>query len=321
MGILSSEVKFYKPAVITNTGINGGRLSANLLTSNTLNNLLPTINPAERAAGGQWWRKFFAKIDDSENTIASRLLLFLSDINASAYTRCNLVLATNRNTQADISSPRRYGVGRLNASVIAGVSTIVVDCPAGSGAALIYQAGDALWITNGTAGNEYTVSTATWTVDQCSILLTTTLLNDFLLTETKISSCIVSTNLKTTYDNFAVTSTAGTYDDTTYPIVLDNLPTIEQTYTLTFTSATAFTVVGDTLGSLGTGTKAGTLAPTNADFALPYFTLSTSGWGGTFATNDTVVFQTHPAAVPVWLEYNVTTGAVEMTDSVTIKVI
>ncbi len=102
-------------------------------------------------------------------------------------------------------------------------------------------------------------------------------------------------------DNWVETAAGdGTYDETTYPVVTDNIGTVEETWTLTFTSATDFGVVGDSIGSVGTGSTAGDFTPSNAAFSKPYLTLDKDGWAGTWASADTVVFQTHPAAVPIW---------------------
>jgi hypothetical protein len=107
-------------------------------------------------------------------------------------------------------------------------------------------------------------------------------------------------------DNWVETAAVdGTYDETTYPLTLDNIGTIEQTWTLTFSSATEFEVVGDVVGSIGTGDTSTDFIPINEDWTKPYFTLDAYGWADTWQANDTVVFQTHPAAVPFWLAQHV----------------
>lgn len=60
-------------------------------------------------------------------------------------------------------------------------------------------------------------------------------------------------DLLATVDNWVETG-AGTYNESTYPVLLDHIGTAEQTWTLTFTDATNFTVIGDTIGSVGSNT-------------------------------------------------------------------
>ena len=89
----------------------------------------------------------------------------------------------------------------------------------------------------------------------------------------------------------------------------NTIGTVEQTWTLTFTDATNYTVVGDTLGSVGSGTTAADFAPSNPAVSKPYFTLESAGWGGTWAAAQTIVFQTHPNAIPIWETRVVPAGA------------
>lgn len=98
------------------------------------------------------------------------------------------------------------------------------------------------------------------------------------------------------------TSAAGTYDEATYPVVMYNDGTEYDTWTITFTSATNFTCTGTNEGSVGTGNIGGDFSPTNADTGQPYFTIDKDGWGGIWASGDTVTFTTSPAAIPIWIK-------------------
>lgn len=324
MGIISNELKLYASQTVNNTTTNGGRLSANQLTSNTNNNIFPELSSVELAAGLTRYRKVHFKIADSENTIASSVKLFLSTITSSAFSRLTFWNGTQRDTQADITgSERKYGVGTLNADVTTSDNTIVVDFETGSAADTVVQSADTILISDGVNSGYYTVATGgvTWAGEQATIVLTTTLANNFDATtpQTTVASVLTKTDVKTTQSNWVETSTSGTYNDGTYPLELENLSTIEQTWTLIFTSSSAFGVVGDTVGSVSTGTTAGDFAPTNSDFSLPYFTLLSAGFGGTWASGDTIVFQTHPASVPIWLKYVVSAGASATTDTATLS--
>jgi hypothetical protein len=77
--------------------------------------------------------------------------------------------------------------------------------------------------------------------------------------------------------------------------------TVYETWTLTFSSASAFAVSGAYYGSVGNGNTSSTFSPTNPDTGQPYFAIESAGWGGTWANGDTVVFNTVPSAVPMLL--------------------
>ncbi|MEA3272485.1 MAG: hypothetical protein U9P90_02350 [Patescibacteria group bacterium] len=123
--------------------------------------------------------------------------------------------------------------------------------------------------------------------------------------------CIYSGEIKPRTDNWTETTSSGTYDESTYPLTLFNDGTEEDTFTFTFTNATAFTCSGTNAGSVGTGSVSADFSPTNADTGQPYFTLLSAGWGGTWASGETVQAQTHPATLPVWLKEVVPAGTAQ----------
>jgi len=84
-------------------------------------------------------------------------------------------------------------------------------------------------------------------------------------------------------------------------LVIHNKGGIEQIWAITFTSATAFSCSGDTVGVAGTGTTSADFAPINPDTGTPWFTLNATGWTGTWASGNTLRFTSKPAAVPVWI--------------------
>jgi hypothetical protein len=219
---------------------------------------------------------------------------------------------TQRDTQADITgAERKYGAANLKTNVSAGASslTVTVDNVALTG---IYQNGDSIRITDkatpdALTGNEelHTISGApSVSGSDVTITIAGTLANAYLAaTPTKVASIYEpASDLACSVDNWDDSDTsAGTYDETNYPIICDNIGTVEQTWTIEMQSASTFKVTGDTLGIVATGQSiASDISPTTSDFSKPYFTISAAGWGGTWATSDTIVFQTHPAATPLW---------------------
>lgn len=121
-------------------------------------------------------------------------------------------------------------------------------------------------------------------------------------------ACVYAAEVAPAVLDWAETSTAGSYDEGAYPLDLDNRGTVFETWTLTFTSETAFSVAGATAGSIGSGTRATDFSPTNPKTGTPYFTLNAAGWGGGWVAGDTIVFGTNPAAVPVWIKQVVPAG-------------
>ncbi len=310
MPVLASELKTYKAAVNNDTGGNGGRITSVLVADNVKNNAWPDIPEAERTAGSTKYRKAFAKVANDADLALQTARIFVA-LQTAGDDRLLIFPATQRDTQASITgSERVYGAGNLNADIAVSAVTVVVDTEAGADA--IFQDGDTVWIGDGTNEEFVTIDTGgvAWGADQATLTLVTGTVNAYLAaTPTKVASCIDAGTIQGTADNYAISSASGTFDDTTYPTGVDHIGGVEETITVTFTSATAFDVVGDTLGSLGSGTISANFAPNNPDFSKPYFTLDFNGWGGTWAIGDTLIFQTHPAAYPYWQKRIVPAGA------------
>jgi hypothetical protein len=132
--------------------------------------------------------------------------------------------------------------------------------------------------------------------------------NAYAVVGTYGSGCVYEDEVKCLSDNWAENSVGGTYDETLFPPVLFNDGTVEDDWTLTFTSGSNFTVSGTYSGSIGTGSVSVDFSPINPDTGQPYFTIRASGWGGTWTSGNTVMFSTHPSAVPILLEEEVPAG-------------
>ena len=317
MTILESELKAYYPATISDATGNGGRITANVITPSALQNVFPHVFKAERLAGSTKHRKlFFRAANDADETLFAPSIHFHRPTIGGDW--CYFRVGSQRNTQGDLTgSERKYGAGTLKTTVTAGGSTLVVTVEDASLTG-IFADGDKIRVTDkltpGAAlGNEeeLTISGAP-SVSGVDVTITTTetLANGYTGGSAWVSSIYYpATDLACVVDNWAETSAAGTYDETTYPVITDNIGTVEQTWTLTFTDATNYTVVGDTLGSVGSGTTAADFAPSNPAVSKPYFTLEAAGWGGTWAAAQTIVWQTHPNAIPIWETRVVPAGA------------
>jgi len=314
MAITDADLQFFYPATINDTSANGGRISHLPITTNVVQNVWPNVPKAERDAGSTKYRKVFAKLNANNSDILYFPGIFLEAVTPAA-DRQHFVVGTQRNTQGDLAgSEDKFGAGVL---VSQSGTTLVVDVET---AALATIFRDALTIRvsdkatpSSVTGNEETrvISGTPSVVDNRVTITMDSALSNVYAAGSKVASIYKpsSEDLKCVVDNWVETSAAGTFDEGGFPLIMNNKSTIEQTWTLTMLNATTFSVVGDTVGSVGSGDITTDFAPNNPNFSLPYFTLEFDGFGGTWATGNTIVFQTHPAAIPIFEVRTVPAGA------------
>ena len=315
MAIVRADLKTFRSETFNDTSSNGGRMSAVELSSGVVGNVFPDATEAERTAGSQKFRKLFFKNSETTGLTLFNSRLFL-ELFTPAEDRVYFFQGTQTDIQSDLTgSENRYGSGQLNADVSAGATSI--DVAVEDGATTIFRNGEKIRISDcadidatGCTTEIATINgTPTVLADVVTIPLASGLNNSFVAANTRVASILEFGDLEPTTTAFTVTSGAGTYDDTTYPVQGDNQGTIEQNWTLTFTSATNFDITGDTVGNQGTGNISSNTAPTNSDFGTPYWTLLSAGFGGTFTSGDTITFTTSPASIPTWVERVIPAGA------------
>ena len=322
MAIVSGEILWKKCDEDSDATSNGGRITAVVSPSATANNDFPDIPQSELTSGITRYRKRFIKIANDADLVAQTTKVYMR-LHSPADDSIMFFPGTQRDTQNDITgSERTYGAGQLGADVSAGAGSITVNT---EGVAFDhFQDGDTIIISNKgsvfDAGDreEHVINgVPSYSGDQATITLAGTLANAFLASNTVVSSVYAAGNIQASADNYSVTSVSGTYDNATYPVIIDHIGTMEQTWTVTFTDATNFGIVGDTIGSVGSGTTGADFTPTNTDEgSKPYFTLPSAGWGGTWAVGETLVFQTHPCAVPVWYKEVVPAACAAFTNNI-----
>jgi hypothetical protein len=230
--------------------------------------------------------------------------------------RVTIFAGTYTNTQSGITgTEQQYGSGTLNTNVSQGATTcaVLVEGPADD----IFKAGMTVRISDrqtvDSIGNEQFLvlaSDASYAGAVATLTFTTPLSYNFsTASPTYVSSVYAPPDVQASIADFALVSAAGTFDSIAHPIQPNNVGSIEQLWTVTFTSSTSYTVTGDTVGSVGPGTVGTNFVPANPAFSKPYFVLPSAGFGGTFAAGNTLQFRTHPAAVPVWYRRVVPPGA------------
>jgi len=289
MSVIASELKLYRSGTVSNAAANGGKLSTGEIVTSIKNNIFPDVSQAERLAGLIRFRKIFAKLTNAANEILYNPRYHFRSF-TPAEDRVELFEGTQLDTQADITgSERMYGSGALQSDEVIGQNEFV--CVLENAAQVIFEAtGNSIFITDG-VNEEYFHDVAAAKVgDEVTLTLDSgfTLLNNYLAADTIISSVIFvdASELLPTFDSVTDTSVGGNYNTVTAPLEGDNIGTIEEIFTLTFTSATEYDCVGAEVGAVGSGNISSDFAPTNADFSRAYFTLRSAGWGGTWASGD-----------------------------------
>lgn len=313
MSVLVTELKLYRPRVVNDTSSNGGRLSTVQDAAGLTNARWAAIDPDLATAGASLYRKGFLKVDNGDDLPASNMRIALFQP-VPGDLKLFLLAGTQTDIQSGVGSTK-FGCGALDSNVSAGASSISVLVE--HGADIVFRNGDELVITDRAtrtgAGNlEYHTVSGMPTVvgDVVTIALAGTLANSYSASNTAVMSLLPLGTLQTSLGTPVVTSTAGTFDDA--QMAAHNIGGLYETWTFTFTSATAFTCAGDTVGSVGTGNIGSIFAPNNAAFGSPYFTVNPAAWGGSYLAGDTVTILTQPAAGPFWENLVVPIGATDL---------
>jgi hypothetical protein len=313
MPLATTDIIFRTAAVQNDTAGNGGRMGATALADNVKNALFPDVRQAERLAGSEKWRKLFIHFAPADLSQALDVRVIPYDP-TPAGDWVVVYPATQTDTQSAMTGAlpsRAYGVAMLDIGPTAGATVLTVDLEAGAPA--IFAAGDTVYITDkaaigAAAGNEEyaTVATAAAPSGGTQVVTLGAPLANSYGSGARLASVLAPGDVLPTLSGQAVVSAAGVLNAglvTLYP-----RSTVADTWTLTFTSASAFTASGSATGAVGSGTVGGSFGPNNANFGGSYFTLGAGALSGTFAAGDTVTFTTAPAAIPLWLRRAVPAG-------------
>jgi hypothetical protein len=286
---------------VSDPAANGGVMTSIAIPSDEMNNVWPDISVTERAEGVETWRKVFVHVRNQDS---------LGLIGAAAFVlgptpagdRTLIRLGTQTDFRSGLSPTRYYGSGDLHATVLAGDTSLSVDVEDAVDA--VFQDGDLIAISTASGPREFLRLAASgavsWSGNTATLTLTAgeTVQSQYNSgASVTVASVLPLGDIKASIAT-AISSTSGTFDGV--QAAPDGNGSVEQVFTLTFTSATAFDCVGDSLGALGSGNTGSDFAPQNPDFTRPYFTLPAAAWGGTWAAGDTLTVTTHPAAASIW---------------------
>lgn len=312
MPLATTDIIFRTAAVQSDAAGNGGRMSATELADNVKNALFADVRQAERLAGSDKWRKLFIHFSPADLSQALDVRVIPYDP-TPAGDSVVVYAGTQTNTQSAITGAlpsRAYGVAPLSGSASAGATTVTVELEPGT--PTLFAAGDTVYITDkatisaATGAEEYATvaSVAAPSGGTQVVTLGAALANSYGGSGTaRLASVMLAGDVLPTLSGQAVVSAAGVF--TPSAVTLYPRSTVADTWTLTFTSNTAFTASGAATGAVGSGTVGNSFGPNNADFGGSYFTLGAGALGGTWAAGDTVTFTTAPAAIPLWLRRTV----------------
>ena len=302
MSISASDIKFYKAANNNDTAANGGRIGTTQVVDGSLNNLFPNISSAERIAGKTRYRKMFLR---NENT--GDLSMYSGEIWIGTRSLADDYFQLKAGNDTDQQSAAEgytnwAGAGLLGAAAGSGESSIEVDFDAESG---VWD-GAALHIDDGV--NELdtvVVGAPSWVGTTATLTISGELGNNYS-EGTVVSAIVPLETIEASSDSWSESSSAGTYDEATYPVETYNVGTVTDAWTLTFSDANNFSVVGANTGSVGSGDISTDCQP--ATGSSYYFNIDKDGWGGSWALGDTVTFNTVHSGKGFWVKEVVPAG-------------
>lgn len=308
MPILGSELKLYRSSLVGDIAAsNGGVLSANEIVTSVNNNIFPDVPQSERTTGSTKYRKVFFK-----NANGADLALLNPRVFLDKYTQGDDEIFIIAGTQSDLQSgisgtPKYYGAGKLDANISSNASNInvLIEDPT----VQFFKDGDTIRISNkadvNAAGQEeFAVISGAPTIagSIVTIHLATPLTNAYSASDTRVANVYApGASLSPAVTNTNV-ATVGNGDLNFGAMVLGNLGTIYDQWTITFSSSTAFSIEGVRHGSAGSGNTLTNLAPVNSETGTAFFTLPAAAFTGAWAAGDTATFTTTPSAIPFWLK-------------------
>jgi hypothetical protein len=322
MPISASDLKAFYAADMSNGSTSGGRITFNQITSGALQCTFPHAFRAVRTTGNlanpDHRKLFFRNCNDADETGFAPLQYLFRPNPSQAW--CYKVIGTQRSTRADLTgSEARYGAGLLAASVGVGATVLIVsvkhaDLTSCFAVGRPIRIASKLLPSSTTGVEEEFVPTAV-TVSDLQVTITIPspgVANPYTAGASTdyTTGCVVfsvyypaSGELECVIDNWSE-STGTVYDEAEHPVICDNIGTAEQTWTIARLSDTQFSCTGDTIGALPTGSTSSDYAPVHPATPItpasgkPFFTLEAAGWLTTIPVGYTLVFQTHPPAIP-----------------------
>lgn len=311
----------WRPSVLRSSSVpaqNGGAMAMSTLVSGVKNNLFPDVGQLERASGSVSWRKCFMHINSSDDSPLLNVRLFLESM-TPADDFVTFAQGTAHDTEAELTT-RVYGIGQLLEPSAPSDSQLLIrgEQPAGYAALEPFRIGDSVRIAQGADHEEFvTLTHADYSGESIRLDVEPALTQYYSPEQTTVASVLALPELAAEFSVIELLSNDGSLDTTTPGHLLaHNKGAIEQDWLLTFSDTQQFSVAGHLLGTLAIpGAISADFAPLNPATGTPYFTLRASAWGGSFVANDTLRFQTRPAALAVWYRREVPAGSTSLANN------
>lgn len=303
--MLAGDLRYFYPAVRTRLSDNGGRLSAAEITSGAPANTFPDVFSAEREVETIYWEKVFPKIhtDSTEKGMYPKIFLDGDALQGDDW--CFFIVGSQRNTQGDIlGTEQGYTAGVLRDNVVAAGQTLIVTVKNAAQAAMFYNGGTVRLSDkvpfNGTGNEKYLTVDQAPSVSGLDVTLHCAETFGFDFTSGALVSMVYEPAAAIEAIVDTTSYTGGANGDFT-AITLNNQGTVEQDWVGTMDDATNYTLVGDTLGSVGSSSIGADFSPLHATHAKPMLTIPAAFFTSlTLSAGDTFSFSTHPAAVPIF---------------------
>ena len=293
-------------------------------------NLIPLALPSDLTAGRTVYRKMSFRVAASDNSTGAEAFLRKWREISGLYAYSSWFPCSRRLLNSEITGEEaKYGAGVLKFAVAATATALVVTVrhsSLASGVDAIFR--DGVKVSVCLSSHDPTVDGA---LQSHAVVSGAPVLSGLDVTinlaapigvaypaGSSVQSYPAAGDIKTSYANVVKTSAAGVFDAAS--MVLDNIGTPTCSVTITFISATTFTVACNfpggivTAGSsaLGTGSITAAFAPVNRFNSRPVLTLPVGIFSGTWASGDTVEFDLDSADYCFVVKHVIPAGAVSV---------
>jgi len=328
--MLDADFKPYYPVNVTTTSAHGGRMGNVMIVSGEEENVFRNKSTDDRANGCLEYEKVYAKAaDDADATLVVTRAYLAKPCEGDDW--CTIFAGTQTDVLSDITgwetgadSKTKYGTAWVTTDVVATSQTIKVTVDnavmLAAGVDRIFRVGDKCKLSDGTNTEEIEIAAVAESGLEITVTTVAAITRNYSsgiagARVSRLSSIMEIGTVQTS--SVAVGHTGGAdYNHTGYAPLLDNIGTLEEQLLFTFADATNFTVVGDTLGALGSGTVSADFVITNSVLSKPMATFYAAGWSGlTIAAGNTFTCRLHPAAAPIWEKRQTPAGAASISYS------
>lgn len=309
----ATDVKFYRSKAITDSAENGGHIDLNAeIISGVKFNLFPRVSSFERTNGAVRYRKAYMANRSTGNVPLFDVAIALT-VPSKGGDRFYIKPATSHAQTAEQLDENGWtGGGRLNAPITAGDSSLQIlfehnDFEIAEGSLVLVKNEAGKMFTSSVVGN------ASWSGNVATVALGSQAPENFATTDTCAGICVKLGDIGAAYENVEVTSSAGVFDSLS--LLVNNLGTVEDDWTITFVSPSAFNVSGAVTGNLPAGSISSyyqAMNPSAGDF---YFSISFMPWGGSWQVGDTLTFSTRAASKGFWLKEVIPAGTEREADN------